>query len=69
MLLVGSFVRVSMTMKLDSDIFHAERQMYAADRLVMHVGSALYLCQDIGYIPYPLNYYIGEEAFDVLHPR
>ncbi len=66
---VGMIVLTTKTMKRDSEIFDAVRQMYAAERLVMHVDDSLNLCYNLGFIPYPLNYYIGEEAWDVLYPR
>ena len=67
--LIGSVVLTTKTMKRDTEVWAAETRMYAAERLVMHVDDSLNLCYNLGFIPYPLNWYITEEAYQLTRPR
>lgn len=53
----------------DMEARQAEFRMYDANNLIRHVDDSLNLCYNLGFIPYPLNYYIGEEAYRLMNPR
>ena len=51
----------------DMESRQAEFRMYEANDLIRHVDDSLNLCYNLGFIPYPLNYYIGEEAYRLMN--
>ncbi len=67
--LIGSVVFTAKTMKRDTEEWQATIRMADAGALIMHVDDSINLCYNLGFIPYPLNWYIGEEAYQLMKPR
>ncbi len=50
------------------EALQGSNQTALAMRLVLHVDATTRLCQNFDRIPYPLNFYIQDEAWDLTHP-